>query len=122
MNEWYFDRYGQASFIVVENERFVSKYGRNLGWIHQSKQVFSLTGQPLGWLEKGVLRDRKGGIIAFARAASSWLPSIPGMSGEPAAPSIPGPPARPGFAGTIVDPGSGSWASVSIRDFFGADL
>ncbi len=122
MNEWYFDRYGQASFIVVDNERFVSKYGRNLGWVHQGKQVFSLTGQPLGWLEKGVLRDRKGGIIAFTRWAGNWLPSVPGMSGEPASPSIPGPPARPGFAGTITDPGSGSWAGKSIRDFFGADL
>ncbi|MFC4305896.1 4-fold beta flower protein [Cohnella boryungensis] len=122
MNEWYFDRYGQAAFIVVDKERFVSRNGRNLGWIHMEKQIFSLTGQPLGWIDKGAVRDRAGGLIGFTRAASGTLSSIPGMSGEPGAPSIPGRPAKPGFAGSISDPGSNGWSSKSVRDFFGTDV
>lgn len=122
MNEWYFDRYGQAAFVLVEEDRFVSRNGRNLGWLHNTKQVFTLTGQPIGWHDKGVVRDRSGGIVGFTRSASSYLPSIPGMSGAPGAPSIPGKPAKPGFAGSVSDPGSGGWSSKSVRDFFGTDI
>ena len=122
MNDWYFDRYGQASFVLVEGDRFVSRNGRNLGWVHQEKQVFTLTGQPIGYLEKGVLRDRSGGVIGFTRSASAYLPSIPGMSGAPSAPSIPGRPPKPGFAGSVSDPGNGGWSSKSVRDFFGTDI
>ncbi|MCD9023277.1 4-fold beta flower protein [Cohnella silvisoli] len=122
MSDWYFDRYGQAAFVLAEGDRFVSRNGRNLGWIYQEKQVFTLTGQPIGWLDKGVLRDRSGNIIAFTRSASSSLPSIPGMSGAPGAPSMPGRPAKPGFAGSVSDPGSGGWSSKSIREFFGTDV
>jgi hypothetical protein len=122
MNEWYFDRYGQAAFVIVEKERFVSRNGRNLGWIYNEKQVFTLTGKPAGWHDNGIVRDLSGGIIGFTRAASAKLPSIPGMSGAPGTPSIPGKPPKPGFAGSISDPGSGGWSSKSIRDFFGTDV
>jgi len=122
MSEWYFDRYGQAAFVIAEGLRVVSRNGKNLGWLLEDKKVYSLTGQPLGWLEKGILRNRSGSIVAFTRAASSGLPSVPGMSGEPSKPSIPGPPARPGFAGSISSPPSGGWGSQTIRDFFGTDV
>jgi hypothetical protein len=122
MSDWYFDRYGQVAFLLIEGDRLVSRNGRNLGWIYQEKQVFTLTGKPIGWLDKGVLRDLSGNIIAFTRSSSSNLPSIPGMSGAPGTPSIPGRPAKPGFAGSVSDPGSGGWSSKTIRDFFGTDV
>lgn len=122
MSEWYFDRYGQASFVLAEGDRFVSKNGRNLGWLQNGKQVYTLTGQPIGWHDKGVLRDRSGGIVGFTRSASTYLSSIPGMSGAPSTPSIPGRPPKPGFAGSVSDPGNGGWSSRSVRDFFGTDI
>ncbi|QMV40242.1 4-fold beta flower protein [Cohnella cholangitidis] len=122
MSDWYFDRTGQASFLLVEEDRLVSRNGRNLGWVYQGQQVYSLTGQPIGWLDKGVLRDRSGGIVGFTRSASSRLPSIPGMSGAPGAPSIPGRPPKPGFAGSVSDPGNGGWSNKQVRDFFGTDI
>ncbi|RED65950.1 4-fold beta flower protein [Cohnella lupini] len=122
MNDWYFDRFGQAAFVLAEGDRFVSRNGRNLGWLHLGKQVFSLTGQPLGWLDNGVLRDRSGGVVGFMRSAGPYLPSIPGMSGAPGTPSIPGRPAKPGFAGSVSDPGNGGWSNKTIREFFGTDV
>ncbi|MFC5401877.1 4-fold beta flower protein [Cohnella soli] len=122
MSDWYFDRFGQAAFVVADGDRFVSKNGRNLGWLYQDNQVFSLTGQPLGWLDKGVLRDRSGSVVAFSRSGSASLSSIPGTSGAPGSPSIPGRPAKPGFAGSVSDPGKGGWGSKTIREFFGTDV
>jgi hypothetical protein len=122
MSDWYYDRYGQAAFILVEGDRFVSRNGRNLGWIHLEKQVFSLTGLPVGWHDKGLLRDRSGGVVAFTRSASVYLSSIPGMSGAPSTPSVPGRPPKPGYVGSVSDPGSGGWSSRSVRDLFGTDV
>ncbi|MFC5702217.1 4-fold beta flower protein [Cohnella faecalis] len=121
MNEWYFDRFGQAMFVIAEGDRFVSRNGRNLGWL-KDKSVYTLTGRPVAWLDNGVMRDGSGNIVAFARSAAGVLPSVPGMSGAPGTPSLPGRPPLPGFAGTMSNPGGGGWGSKTIRELFGTDV
>lgn len=122
MTDWYYDRYGQAAFLLIEKDRFISRNGRNLGWLHREKEVFTLTGRAIGYFEKGVVRDTSGGIVGFTRDAGATLPSIPGMSGAPSAPSAGGRPPKPGFAGSVSKPPSAGWSSKSVRDFFGTDI
>lgn len=121
MGDWYFDRYGQAAFTVVDGDRVVSRNGRNLGWL-RDKEVYTLVGRPIGWLENGVLRETSGFVVAYTREAASRLPSIPGMSGEPGSVPSAGRPAKPGFAGSVSRPPTAGWGTKTIRDFFGTDV
>ena len=79
--------------------------------------IFDKHGHHIGWYEDGVLYDRHNRALGFTGSHTGYLPSTPGMCGEPGMPGLAGRPGMPGLAGMYGRPGYGGWSQTTLEDF-----
>jgi len=114
--EWIFNRNGQAT-MLFDRDCIRNQRGQVVSWI-VGNSFYSLNGSHKGWYENGVFYDSGNYAIGFLRNATGYLPSRPGLSGQPGLPGLAGRPGRPGLSGAPGRPGYGGWSNYNFEDYF----